>query len=222
MTQPTRVVPLRFLVLIALLTLWNVASAAPTPPRGKLALPADIVLETSSGKDAAVTFRHSTHAAFTGVRCVTCHPALFRMLKPERSFTHEKMDAGQQCGVCHEGKQAFSTAAEDRCGRCHPGLGADPGYPPDVPLQGSGGSPAPVLFRHSTHAAIGSCADCHPAPYLTRAARSATGAAPAGGHETCVACHDGSLAFGVEQEASCERCHAPGSGSKGNATGGAR
>lgn len=86
-----------------------------------LRLPADVVY-ARAGADQAVTFRHDTHFEFAGRRCDACHPVPFRMLRPERSVSHESMDAGGSCGSCHDGKQAFGVTDGDACATCHAGV----------------------------------------------------------------------------------------------------
>jgi c(7)-type cytochrome triheme protein len=206
MTHPARALSLLTLLLLTTPAALSAGQeGSPEKPR----LPADIVLDQKVGQDGAVVFRHSTHTAFTGLQCGGCHPAPFRMLKPERSFDHETMNAGRLCGACHDGRGAFSTADDKVCGRCHPGFGAPASpYPPDVPLKGSGGSPGPVLFHHATHATpAAACADCHPRPFMRPAAGSAAGAAPVASHDTCGVCHNGQRSFVMDDETSCGRCH---------------
>jgi c(7)-type cytochrome triheme protein len=69
-------------------------------------------------------------------------------------------------------------------------------------------SPGLVTFRHATHMkAPAACGNCHPKPF----AMKASGARPGGamhGPDACGSCHDGARAFGVEDAAACERCHA--------------
>jgi c(7)-type cytochrome triheme protein len=51
--------------------------------------------------------------------CTSCHPGRFRILRSttgELRVTHEQMEAGRQCGACHDGKAA--RGLED-CAACH-------------------------------------------------------------------------------------------------------
>lgn len=195
-----------------------------SPPRPALRLPPDIVYERAAGSDRAVVFRHGTHVAFAGDKCLGCHPAPFRMLRPTRRITHEVMDRGGSCGVCHDGRKAFAVRDSAACQTCHAGRPA----PPDLAAAGrkadagataaklpgtirfprGDASPGPVRFRHDTHTKDG-CAACHP----KRFAMKATGARKGGAmHEAnaCGGCHDGGKAFGVESAEACARCHAEG------------
>jgi c(7)-type cytochrome triheme protein len=56
-------------------------------------------------------FSHETHVPLAEGRCVGCHPALFSIMGPTRGITHDVMDAGRQCGACHDTK--------DACDHCH-------------------------------------------------------------------------------------------------------
>lgn len=58
------------------------------------------------------TWAHRVH-----YECKACHDSIFQMKRGAAPIRHEKMDAGQQCGVCHNGTVSFST--KERCERCH-------------------------------------------------------------------------------------------------------
>jgi c(7)-type cytochrome triheme protein len=75
--------------------------------------------------DAAVLFSHRTHVEIAGNKCLGCHPAPFRMLRPERRVTHQEMEAGRLCGACHDGKTA--SGVRDDCEHCHRPQAAAPG-----------------------------------------------------------------------------------------------
>lgn len=62
-------------------------------------------------------FSHEVHTAWLG--CKSCHPDPFQMKAGATSITMEKINAGEQCGLCH-GKVAFPATA---CGKCHPAMG---------------------------------------------------------------------------------------------------
>ena len=81
-----------------------------------------------------VTFKTKTmgHIHFSGmdhfnagVRCGDCHPGIFPMKKPgtpgAAKFTMDDIFAGKYCGVCHNGKRAFSPFPNN-CSRCHHGM----------------------------------------------------------------------------------------------------
>jgi c(7)-type cytochrome triheme protein len=90
---------------------------------GNLAkLPADHALPQSPDSPGVVTFSHKTHVEADKPACTACHPALFRMLEkgsPVQGgprILHKEMEAGRQCGACHDGKRAHGL--ED-CAACH-------------------------------------------------------------------------------------------------------
>lgn len=68
-----------------------------------------------------VVFSHQTHVDQSKPDCTTCHPKLFKMLKPGSTadgtpIVHAKMEKGRQCGACHNGKDAHGF---DDCTTCH-------------------------------------------------------------------------------------------------------
>jgi c(7)-type cytochrome triheme protein len=91
-----------------------VAATSKTP---EIRLPQDIVYGTAKDSPGPVTFSHATHVAIADNRCTGCHPAPFGMLKPARRVTHDDMNAGRACGICHDGKAA--TGVQDDCEHCH-------------------------------------------------------------------------------------------------------
>jgi c(7)-type cytochrome triheme protein len=85
-------------------------------------LPGPMALPRSADSPGQVTFNHATHVDDAKPACTTCHPRLFGILKdgaPAQrvAIVHAKMEKGQQCGACHDGKKAF--AIEDDCAGCH-------------------------------------------------------------------------------------------------------
>ncbi len=64
-----------------------------------------------------VIYPHWVHRIW--FECKVCHNDIFIMKRWRNEISQEKIVAGKQCGVCHNGKIAFS--AEERCGRCHMG-----------------------------------------------------------------------------------------------------
>jgi c(7)-type cytochrome triheme protein len=90
-------------------------------PEKDLRLPPDIVFDKASGSPGAVVFRHTTHAALTDNKCLTCHPRPFAILHPTRRVRHDDMNAGRSCGLCHDGKSASGTTDSSSCQECHAG-----------------------------------------------------------------------------------------------------
>jgi c(7)-type cytochrome triheme protein len=77
----------------------------------------DVELVPEAGEGFKAVFSHEAHTAL--LACPSCHPALFEMKGGATPITMEKINAGEQCGVCH-GTVAFSASA---CARCHPAMG---------------------------------------------------------------------------------------------------
>ena len=50
-------------------------------------------------------------------KCKVCHERLFVMKNGSNDITMNKIDNGNMCGACHNGKLAFSP--KDNCERCH-------------------------------------------------------------------------------------------------------
>jgi c(7)-type cytochrome triheme protein len=224
--------------LAALLLLPSSAAAAP-PASGEttptvasvtIRLPADLVYDHEVGPDSAVVFSHETHFALEDNRCTGCHPRPFKMLHPTHRTSHEEMNAGRSCGVCHDGTKAFGVRDAASCETCHSGrrtqvvaAGAAPASGAAVPAgpkvpkphvyPAGESSPGRVTFKHEIHMKDGvRCVACHPKLFAMKAAPPK----PEGGmHEAsaCGACHDGKKSFGTEDPDSCERCHSGGGGS---------
>jgi c(7)-type cytochrome triheme protein len=100
--------------------------AAGDAPAEDLRLPPDLIYDSEDDSPDAVVFRHSSHVAFTDTDCLACHPQPFKMLNPDRRVSHAEMDAGRQCGICHDGDNASGTADGDACTTCHTGVQAAP------------------------------------------------------------------------------------------------
>ena len=66
---------------------------------------------------APVIYPHWIHRIW--FECKVCHDDIFVMKRWRNEISQEKIVQGKQCGVCHNGKIAFS--AEEKCERCHMG-----------------------------------------------------------------------------------------------------
>jgi len=99
---------LRFLLLTSLLLLPSLVAARWIE---------DIV--TFDVEDAGqVRFSHYQHLEILGKNCVLCHNEVFQIdPKKNPDFSMEQMEQGQSCGICHNGKNAFSV--EENCDSCH-------------------------------------------------------------------------------------------------------
>ena len=70
----------------------------------------------AKGSKGPVLFSHALEAH--KVKCTECHTKIFKM-KKEAKMTKDYHVTGKLCGVCHDGKKAFSWAAEGDCAKCH-------------------------------------------------------------------------------------------------------
>ena len=85
-------------------------------------LPGELKLARSNDSPGQVVFDHATHVDSDKPACTTCHPREFRILKAnagKRPILHANFEKGQQCGACHDGKNAFKV--DDDCTNCHRG-----------------------------------------------------------------------------------------------------
>ena len=64
---------------------------------------------------APVIYPHWVHRIW--FECKVCHQDIFIMNRWRNHISHDQMKTGKQCGVCHDGKMAFTT--EKECDRCH-------------------------------------------------------------------------------------------------------
>lgn len=83
------------------------------------AVPAGKSLTFDKAPIGPVQFDGSLHNQAADKGCRTCHnPDTFPQMKQGTvSIKMEKIYAGEQCGICHNGKKAF--AAKGNCNRCH-------------------------------------------------------------------------------------------------------
>lgn len=105
-------------VLAGLLGAWGAAPAAQELPR----LVDDLKIARSADSPGQVLFNHSMHVDPNKPECLSCHPGQFRILKADvgkKRIVHDNFDKGQQCGRCHNGKDAFAIDAD--CSNCHRG-----------------------------------------------------------------------------------------------------
>lgn len=62
-----------------------------------------------------VLFSHEAHSA-EGIKCMTCHARIYAE-KGRKKMTMARMEKGDSCGACHNGKKAFDV--KRNCARCH-------------------------------------------------------------------------------------------------------
>ena len=104
----------------------RVSRRRPAVPPGTLAAArsgaAGVVGEVAGADSPGrVVFSHATHVDERRPDCTTCHPRLFpigRATAPGMRVrvTHRDMDAGRQCGACHNGREA---RGREDCAGCH-------------------------------------------------------------------------------------------------------
>lgn len=77
------------------------------------------ILTFDQSRTGVVTFDGGRHNAIAVKGCRKCHnPQVFpKMEKGTVTITMKSIYAGQLCGSCHNGQQAF--AAKGNCQRCH-------------------------------------------------------------------------------------------------------
>ncbi len=71
----------------------------------------------SPKKAKSVVFSHDFHSKELGLACQKCHPNLYVTKEKDKSVTMTEMNQGKSCGVCHNGKEAFTS--KGNCSKCH-------------------------------------------------------------------------------------------------------
>ncbi len=84
--------------------------------------PVELTFSARDESPGKVIFRHETHINAAQPQCTTCHNTPFSLLKRAADaqtragfFMHSK----ESCGVCHNGKSAFSAEESKTCPVCH-------------------------------------------------------------------------------------------------------
>ena len=71
---------------------------------------------------APVVFSHANHKS-AGLGCADCHDVMFKKQRGSNdrrnAITMKTLQAGEFCGSCHNGQQAFSV--NKNCKKCHNG-----------------------------------------------------------------------------------------------------
>ena len=83
--------------------------------------PAGKTVEFAGGGAGKVVMDGKVHAD-KGLKCPECHtnPKLFAMKKGAgEKITMADMNAGKNCGACHNGTKAFKSSDAATCGKCH-------------------------------------------------------------------------------------------------------
>jgi len=111
----------RCTIFVSVMAACAMAAAAATAQNRIAKLPPAHVLPQAADSPGAVTFNHESHVDPAAPNCTTCHPRLFKILKPGlagdcQRITHAGMEKGHACGACHDGQKAFRV---DDCTLCH-------------------------------------------------------------------------------------------------------
>lgn len=88
-------------------------------------------VEYAGGSAGKVIFNGDTHGAKQGMKCNDCHPKPFSMKKGAFKMTVEGHGKAENCGICHDGKKAFSQSTEADCAKCHMKAAAEPEKKPE-------------------------------------------------------------------------------------------
>jgi c(7)-type cytochrome triheme protein len=73
----------------------------------------------AKGSSGPVLFSHDAHVTKNALKCTDCHTKIFKMKKEDLKMNKEAHGKDQHCGVCHNGKKAFSQTVEADCAKCH-------------------------------------------------------------------------------------------------------
>ena len=142
-----------------------------------------------------VTFSHESHLKKHN-NCKSCHSEIYDLSK-RRSFTMVEMEKGKSCGACHNGKMAFTVAAN--CKTCHKSL-----TPPDISFKMKSNIPN-ADFSHKFHSAVYKCNDCHTKTFPYKAGAVHFSMADMEKGKSCGSCHNGKTAFASTGD--CVKCH---------------
>ena len=97
------------ILLTLVVAVMFIGSAMAVPP-GKT-----VEFDSPAGK---VIFDGKAHGD-KGLKCNDCHTKIFPMKKGGIKITMEEMNAGKNCGECHNGTKAFASKDPANCGKCH-------------------------------------------------------------------------------------------------------
>ncbi|MBK5275127.1 MAG: cytochrome c3 family protein [Desulfuromonadales bacterium] len=156
--------------------------------------PRDVTYKINGLSNAV--FSHAIHIAKTGGACRSCHNGTVITGKG-KPVSMDQMEKGKTCGACHNGKKAFTVAAN--CDRCHKGAMK----PKDIVLKIQG--IAPVTFSHNIHTAAYSCKECHTRIFPYKAVVGKATMADMAKGKSCGTCHNGKEVFASTGD--CAKCH---------------
>ncbi len=102
------------LLVLALVVIVSLAMAVVA-----FAVPSGKTVEFDAKGAGKVIFDGKMHAD-KGLKCADCHQSgLFKMKKGGDVITMKDMDAGKNCGACHNGTKAFDAKDKANCAKCH-------------------------------------------------------------------------------------------------------
>jgi c(7)-type cytochrome triheme protein len=137
-------------------------------------------------------FSHDSHVNGKGLGCKSCHKGG----PMRRGVNMADMEKGRSCGVCHNGKTAFTAAAN--CGSCHRGLATKTLKYKSRPVNDA-------VFSHDFHVQAYKCGDCHTKKFDYRQGSRKTTMADMVKGKSCGSCHNGKTAFAASGD--CNKCH---------------
>ncbi len=79
----------------------------------------DITFKAKGSNLGPVIYSHENHVNTAKNKCTDCHTKIFPMKKQDLKITQDSLTKGMFCGACHDGKKAFSVAAQADCTKCH-------------------------------------------------------------------------------------------------------
>jgi len=138
-----------------------------------------------------VPFSHKIHVDL--YKCGECHTKVFPAARSKGAVSMAEMEKGKSCGVCHDGKSAFTV--KENCAKCHPIKELN------FVVKDAGD----VAFSHKSHTGLYKCGECHTKIFAAARAKTAISMAEMEKGKSCGACHDGKAAFTVKEN--CGTCH---------------
>jgi c(7)-type cytochrome triheme protein len=138
-------------------------------------------------------FSHQVHIGM--FKCVDCHTKTFPYKTGTLKASMASMETGKSCGVCHNGKDAFTVAGE--CDKCHKGY-----KPGAITFKTEAGE---ANFSHEFHLGVYKCVDCHTKIFPFKAGALKAKMADMDKGKSCGACHNGKDAF--ISSGDCVKCH---------------
>lgn len=97
-------------ILLTLIVVIAFAGSALAVPPGK-------TVNYPGGELGKVVFDGKSHAD-KGLKCTDCHTKVFPM-KTVPGIKMTDMNAGKNCGACHNGEKSFKSGDPANCVKCH-------------------------------------------------------------------------------------------------------